>query len=287
MTDYAADRLKVRHPGPVKGTTEETSVQIRLAVPVFKPEETKGVREFILQHHYSKTVPTGKNLFFGCYVDGKLFAVADYASFASRSEPHVVLGEGYEDATRDNTLELRRLCRLGEKGEPGAVKMSDFLRECHDLIRLIENCRYILSYSDQQYNKFAVQFKRSKHKSGGIYKHAGFVYLGETAEEIHVIDAEGNRFHRSRAYRKMLAHNLALCAKLNFVPAKKTTGNKDRIWPDDPKLWISKETWARVKRRWPKPKLSAKRLWKLDQVRDAMGFKIEKRPPKDKWLLTL
>jgi hypothetical protein len=280
MTDYAADRLKVRHPGPVKGTTEETSVQIRLAVPLSKPEEKRAAREFILQHHYSKTVPTGKNIYFGCYVGDQLFAVADYGPIASRSEPALILGR--EDATRTNTLELRRLCRLGEKGERGPVKMPKFLRACHKLLKT-DGYRYVLSYSDWDYNKFEVQREGIQHRSGGVYLFSGFTWLGATKEEWHVTDKDGNRFHRSKAYRRMLAHNLAVCAAIGFKVEKKPTGNRDRIWPMD--LWASDELCSQ--RLAKGLELPAKKLWTLEQVRDAMGFKRERRQPKDKWLLDL
>ena len=267
MTD-AADGLMVTRPA----TSEETPVQIRLAVPLSKPDKVRTAREFILKYHYSKTVPTGKNIYFGCYVNDELFAVANYASLASRTPPDIILNR--PDANRSNTLELRRLCRVGEKGEPGPVKLSDFLRECHDSLR-IQGYRYILSYSDRAYNQFKHQHRNAKHKSGGIYKFSGFEYIGETPKEWHIKDKDGNQFHRSRAYRKMLAHNIALCAKLNFPLKRKTTGNRDRYWPKDEKLWATDAS------------LPADKLWKLDQVRTAMGYTRFECPPKDKWLLDL
>jgi hypothetical protein len=264
----AADGLMVTRPG----STGETSVQIRLAVPLVKQEDVRKARAFILAHHYSKTVPTGKNLYFGCYVGGELFAVADYGMLASRSKPSLIVGR--EDATQENTLELRRLCRLGAKGERGPVKMPKFLRACHKLLK-DSGYRYILSYSDRDYNKFAVQREGVQHQSGGVYLFSGFTWLGATAVEWHVVDKDGNRFHRSKAYRRMLAHNLALCKVWGFEVLKKTTGNQDRIWPTDPKLWTKGQ------------KLPADKLWTLEQVRADLGFKREKRSPKDKWLLTL
>lgn len=254
------------------GTPGEIEGRDLLAVPIFTVERLTHAEAapFILAHHYSKTVPTGHNIFFGCYVEGMLYAVADYGRIASRTPPAVILKR--DDADHHNTLELRRLCRIGEK-RTARFNTSDFLRECHDELGMI-GYRYILSYSDQQYNKFVVQFRRAKHKSGGIYKHAGFTHVDETPEEMHVIDANGNRFHRSRAYRKMLSHNIKLCGYR--VLDRKRTGNKDRIWPKD--LPVA----TKADKPFPPDK-----LWELEEVRTWMGFKVEKRMPKDKWLLTL
>lgn len=259
------------------GTTRETESSELLAVPSFEVRVIKRpeAARFILKYHYSKTVPTGDNIFFGCYVEDTLYAVANYGRLASRSKPSIVLKR--DDATVANTLELRRLCRLGDRGA-ALFNTSDFLRKCHDILSL--DYRYVLSYSDQQYSKFKVQFKRAQHKSGGIYKHAGFTWVGETPRERHVIDKDGNRFHRSRAYRRMLAHNVKLCGGEENIERKLTgkTGRADRVWP------------RKTSRRWATKKdgkFPEKKLWTLDQVRTWMGFEVEDREPKDKWLLDL
>lgn len=233
---------------------------------------------FIKANHYSHTVPTSDNIFFGCYVDDELFAVVNYGRIASRTEPSVILKR--DDATRTNTLELRRLCRLGARGAQHPVKLSAVLAACHDMLRK-RGFHYILSYSDQAYSTFKTHGKNgtvreSKIKSGGIYFHSGFTHIGETPKEWHCEDRLGQRVHRSKAYRRMLAHNLKVCRDREITVAQKPTGNKDREWPTDPALW------ARDDEALPKD-----RLWTLEQVRRDMGLTRVECPPKDKWLLTL
>lgn len=226
---------------------------------------------FIKAHHYSGTVPTGFNLFFGCYVNDLLFAVVDYGSIASRTPVAYITGQA--DATKTNTLELRRLCRVGARGEKGPVQLSDVLRMCHH--KLVESgYRYILSYSDHAHNARSGA-GRFKFKSGSIYHYTGFTHIGETPIEMHCKDKDGRTVHRSRAYRKMLAHNIALCAKLGLTVATKPTGNKDRIWPTDTMLWATDAS------------LPQDKLWTLQQVRENMGLTVFRSPPKDKWLLHL
>lgn len=272
------------------GTTPETEVQTLPAAPFNVREIPRAVAApFIRAHHSYGTVPTGDNIFFGCYLaDGSLFAVVNYGRLAARAGEYRQNVEAEitrrPDATNKNTLELRRLCRRGSKEEKGPVQLTAVLRICHDILRK-RGWRYILSYSDWGPNKFSRQFKRVKHHSGGIYKHAGFEWLGETPEEYHCRDEKGNRVHRSKAYRKMLAHNLKVCAAmidpLSGEPmeiAREPTGNRDRIWPTDPTLWATD----------CEPQtLPPGKLWGLDQVRRNLGLRVDKFPPKDKWLLTL
>lgn len=237
--------------------------------------ERKVAGPFIKANHYSGTVPTGFNLFFGCYVDDVLFAVVDYGSIASRTPVAYITGRA--DATKANTLELRRLCRVGARGEKGPIQLSEVLRLCH-LVLSAHGYRYILSYSDHAHNARSgrkVFVGRFNFKSGSIYHYSGFTHIGETPVEMHCKDKDGRTVHRSRAYRRMLAHNIALCAKLGLPVAKKPTGNKDRIWPTDAMLWATDAS------------LPQDKLWTLQQVRENMGLTVFKSPPKDKWLLTL
>lgn len=236
---------------------------------------------FIEKHHYSHTTPTAFNIFFGCYVEGNLFAIVDYGSIQGRDgrfREGVRMAIGREGATADNTLEIRRLCRRGAIGEKGPVLLSDVLRECHRLLRE-RGYRFILSYSDWDYNTFKRHgrdtFEEGKHRSGNIYKHSGFEWLGATPPEVHCEDKEGNKVHRSVAYRKMLAHNEKLCAQWGLTLERKASGNRDRIWPSDPDKWATDDS------------LPPNKLWKLDQVRRNMGLRVRKCKPKDKWLLDL
>jgi hypothetical protein len=71
-----------------------------------------------LKWHYSHVVPTGKNIFFGWFQDGTLYAVADYgvgvnpyqAAFLNRTVGTVVV-------MPETLVELKRLCRSEPKRE--------------------------------------------------------------------------------------------------------------------------------------------------------------------------
>lgn len=256
------------------GTTGEVEGRNLLAVPIPRSEAAP----FILEHHYTHIVPTGPNIYFGCYVEGVLYAVANFGSLASRTPVAHIVGKA--DATEKNTVELKRLCRLGEKGERGPVKTPKFLRACHKLLKPM-GIRYILSYSDRKYNSFAVQRPEVEHQSGGVYLFSGYKWLGATGEEWHVVDKNGKQEHRAKAYKRMLAHNVKVCGGDDKIP-RKATGNRDRIWPEDLPRATSVSLVDDTLRAVPE-----KSLVTLDQVRRAMGFKRVRCPPKDKWLLEI
>lgn len=143
-------------------------------------------RVIVEQFHYSHSVPTGKNIFFGWYFGKELYAVADYgigvnpyqASFLSRVTGLPVVNE--------ELLELKRLARI----EPARdVYLSQFIAGCHKILRK-DGYKYIVSFSDPEYGH-----------NGGIYRASNFQHLGTTNPEWHLIDDNGNRMHRRRAHR--------------------------------------------------------------------------------------
>lgn len=144
-------------------------------------------KPFIEKWHYSKRCPTGKNIFFGWYIDEVLYAIADYgigvnpyqARALSRMTGHII--------NNDELLELKRLCRT----EPKINKMplTMFLAKCHKILAQDGYC-YIVSFSDPNYGH-----------SGGIYKAANFQHLGKTNPENHVVEADGTIRHRRLYFR--------------------------------------------------------------------------------------
>jgi hypothetical protein len=172
-------------------------------------------KPFIEHWHYEHKVPTGRNLFFGCYVDNSLFAVANYgkgaamarefsvAAFIAKTFPELGLSPD------DELWHLQRLCRVGEKDEKGPIPLTQFLAFCHRELRK-KGVRAVISYSDPA---------NSHH--GGIYRAANFRYLGQTAAEWHVIDKQGIIRHRRVAYKFMQRENAR--ARAAGVPAPPLT----------------------------------------------------------------
>jgi hypothetical protein len=106
--------------------------------------------------------------------------------------------------TERSLLNLSRLCRVGTKEERGPVPMSRFLAVCRVLLRkhkMAKDAKGIISYSDPdtRYN--------ARGHNGGLYKASGFMHLGQTAPEMHVVDKNGIIRHRRVAYKFMKSRN--------------------------------------------------------------------------------
>jgi len=161
---------------------------------------------FIVKWHYSARCPTGKNIFFGWYVNGieydlptdlfgeSLYAVADYGIGVNPYQAQSLSKLTGIDVQNDKLLELKRLCRI----EPKIDKMplTLFIAKCHKLLKQ-EGYRFIVSFSDPHYGH-----------NGGIYKAANFQYLGKTNAETHAVEADGTIRHRRLYFRYARRNNV-------------------------------------------------------------------------------
>ena len=143
-----------------------------------------AARPLIEIFHYSHTVPTGRNLFFGAFLpDGELYAVSDYGPGSNNNLARYLAGNTGLPVTRDNLTVLQRLVRKGAR-EQAKISMTKFLDQCHDALQEFFGIRYVASYSDP-----------AAGHTGAIYQRNGFSHLGRTAPQQHCVDAEGKLIH--------------------------------------------------------------------------------------------
>ena len=280
-------RVTVWRHARAKAVHEPSSHHVRDKLPEgrtvkdFKVEriDHKTAKVFIEKWHYSRKCPTGLNIFFGAYLDGELYAVADYgmgvnmdkgASLA-RQTKHPVRFQNVTQAWLDkppknmniegltvgpvNCLELKRLCRQGDKGS-AKIPLTRFLAMCHRILKREKGISFIVSYSDPgelkavsvdgQWQINAPTPKTDatgivKQDTGHLYRAANFQHLGKTAPEAHTVDENGVIFHRRTAYKAM----------------KRWNANN----PDNPKS--------------------------LEEVRKELGRVPILSPPKDRWFIAL
>lgn len=161
-----------------------------------KKLELKDVKPFILKWHYSEKIPTGKNIYFGWFLDNELYAVADYGIGVNSYQAKFLSRITGKDVTNTNLLELKRLCRREPKIDE--MPLSSFLSKCHKELKKL-GYKYIVSFSDPAHGH-----------SGGIYKASNFIYLGKTNEEDHTIDSEGNIRHRRYYFRYARRNNISM-----------------------------------------------------------------------------
>ena len=180
-----------------------------------EPISLKTAKPFIEKWHYSGIVPTGRNIFFGCYdKDGYLYAVADYGIGVNPYQAPFLARESGWDITNDVLLELKRLCRIEPKQD---IPLTRFLSLCHKKLKKM-GYKFIVSFSDPEENH-----------NGGIYKAANFTHMGKTNPEMHLLDENGKKRHRRYAYRYARRKGIHIAQareELNLVRIK--TSPKDR-----------------------------------------------------------
>lgn len=150
-------------------------------------------RPFIEKWHYSKRVPTGKNVFFGCFLNGRLYCVADYGIGVNTVQAAYLARITRKPVTDQSLYELKRLCRRDPQN--AAMPLTKFLSICHRMLRRY-GIRFVVSFSDPAHGH-----------NGGIYRAANFTHLGTSGAEWHVEDAAGKRRHRRVAYNLMKREN--------------------------------------------------------------------------------
>ena len=175
----------------------------------------KEAKPFIEKWHYSKKVPTGKNIFFGWFIENELYAVANYGIGVNSNQASFLSKKTGKNITNSNLLELKRLCRKEPK--VNTLPLTKFLSLCHKNLKK-DGYRYIISFSDPEHGH-----------NGGIYKAANFIHLGKTNPEIHTIDKNGVKRHRRFPYRYAKRNNCSIEEARQALNLKKIkTLPKDR-----------------------------------------------------------
>lgn len=176
---------------------------------------SKEAKPFIEKWHYSKLVPAGKNIFYGWFISGELYAVADYGIGVNTYQASFLSRETKLKVENNNLLELKRLCRSEPKLE--FMPLTKFISLCHKDLKK-KGYKYIVSFSDPEHNH-----------SGGIYKASNFIHLGKTRPEIHFVDKDGGFVHRRipRHYQKR--NSVSFAEAVNILGlTRRTTAPKDR-----------------------------------------------------------
>jgi hypothetical protein len=192
-------------------------------------------KPFIEKWHYSRNCPTGKNYFFGCFVGGELYAVADYGTGANMDGGASLARMTGLPVTPKNYVTLKRLCRKGEKGK-SAVPLTAFLARCHRILKRELLIRFVVSYADPSENGTTKPVPRTTPwQAGGIYAAANFKYLGKVPPERHFKDRRGKFVHRRVPYR-LMKRTIARGSKMTMPEAQDEMGLK-------PWVMMPKERW--------------------------------------------
>ena len=167
--------------------------------------DIETARAFAELWHYTGNLPQGRNVCFGWFVEGELYAVACYGDGINQIQHEYLSRVTGLPIKRKTLFELRRLCRT-EPARDG-FPLSKFIAGCHRLLKQEHGIRFIVSFSDPAYNRFKKRRKGVPYESGGIYAASNFKHLGKTRAEWHVIDGKGKIQHHRKPYHFMFQTN--------------------------------------------------------------------------------
>lgn len=156
------------------GSTPTSALQFKI-----RPIRNDTAEDWVLRWHYSKRMPTGKNICYGLYADGDLYAVIVYGIGVN---PYQAAFLGVK-----RVLEIKRMCR----SEP---KLP------------FQLSRFIALTSKMAFKEYAfdclIAFADPTHgHEGTVYKASGFTLHGMTNAEWHTEDEQGVKRHRRFAFR--------------------------------------------------------------------------------------
>jgi hypothetical protein len=189
-------------PRPWRSRTTEGKISSMRSTFQFRSLDLQTARLFIETWHYSKRVPTGRNIFFGWFADGELYAVADFGIGVNPRQERFLSQLTGKLVSKANLVELKRLCRTDPRRQP----LTQFLSLCHRALKK-QGVRFVVAFSDPAFNPLPEKIGSTPYDSGGLYKAANFQYLGKTLPERHVIDRAGGIHHRRVAHRFMKRAN--------------------------------------------------------------------------------
>ncbi len=156
-------------------------------------------RLWIEKWHYSKKMPTGKNICFGLFYGNNLYAVIVYGIGVNPYQAKF-LGA-------NRVIEIKRMAR-SEPKLPYSLSRFISLTSKMAWKQFPFDC--IVAFADPEH-----------YHSGTVYKASGFKLHGETNSEWHLIDKNGVIRHRRFAYRMAKRKKISLMEARKILDVKR------------------------------------------------------------------
>jgi len=145
-------------------------------------------KKFVEKWHYSKRMPTGKNI---CYQLGNSKEVYAVIVYGIGVNPYQAKSLGVSSC-----LEIKRMCRTEPKQK---YELSRFISITIKMVTKEHNVDAIVAFADPE-----------QGHEGIVYKASGFKHEGKTNPEWHLIDKDGNKRHRRLAFRYARRKNITI-----------------------------------------------------------------------------
>jgi len=172
------------------------------------PIDHTTAKAWIEQWHYSHVIPKGKNIRFGLYNYGELYAVIVYGNGVN---PYQARFLGVE-----RVIELKRMCRSEPKR---AFPLSRFIALTAKMAYKVYPYQCIVAFADPE-----------QGHEGTVYKASNFKLHGTTNAEWHVKDESGVLRHRRYAYRYAKRNNVSIEEARNILKLTRVQTKRKFRW---------------------------------------------------------
>lgn len=140
----------------------------------------KTAKQFVEEWHYSERIPTGKNISYGVFIDGELYAVIVYGIGVN---PYQAKFLGV-----DSVIEIKRMCRIEPRHDD--YQLSRLIAKTTKMAKKEMDFQAVVAFADPEHGH-----------EGGVYKASNFKHEGVTNPEWHLVEEDGTVRHRRYAFR--------------------------------------------------------------------------------------
>ena len=166
---------------------------------LIRPIDNKTAEKWVIKWHYSHRIPTGKNICYGLYASGNLYAVIVYGIGVN---PYQAKFLGV-----NRVLEIKRMCRA----EPALnYPLSRFIAISSKMVAKEYPFDCLIAFADPE-----------QGHEGTVYKASGFSLHGMTNAEWHLEDENGEKRHRRFAFRHARRNGITIAESRNELNLKR------------------------------------------------------------------
>ena len=168
----------------------------------------KQTKSFVEKWHYSKRIPTGKNISFGLWFGEELYAVIVYGIGVNPYQAKFLKVE--------SVIEIKRMCR-SEPKRP--YELSRFIRISLKMARKLMHFEAVVAFADPE-----------QGHEGTVYKATGFTHKGYTNSEWHLIGKDGEKRHRRYAFRMARRNGITVAEARDKLDMKRVKTEPKHRW---------------------------------------------------------
>lgn len=168
----------------------------------------RQAKAFVETWHYSHRIPTGKNICFGLWQGGELYAVIVYGIGVNPYQAKFL--------NVDSVIEIKRMCR-SEPKKP--YELSRFIRLSMSMAKKQMSFQAVVAFADPE-----------QGHEGTVYKATGFTHEGYTNPEWHLVGDDGEKRHRRYAFRMARRNGISVAEARHRLGMKRIKTEPKHRW---------------------------------------------------------